>query len=145
MISSNGEYFTPPKHWSFLPAGDAGITRKITSRGLFKRVQVKRGRRFISKGIWAPARIIAEAQEEVHATRQTEAYKSRLNKDRDRRDKKQLEYEKTFCEAIEHFLNFHHNFKRLERELARVVTEHAIPVGSRTVARTQLIKEQPVP
>lgn len=139
LITENGDFFVPPKHWSFLPAGDAGITRKITARGLYYRVQVKKGRRFISKGIWAPANIIAEAQKEVVATRLTDQYKNKLNKDRERRTKKQVEYEAEFCSEIERFLNFNETYKSLEKRMAKRVTAHAIPVGSGTVARTQMI------
>lgn len=139
LITTNGDYFEPPKHWSFLPAGDAGITRKITARGIFKRVQVKKGRRMISKGIWAPTTFISEAKKEVKTTRQTDEYKNKLQKDRERRTKKQQEYEVEFCAAIEGFLNFHENYKALEKQMAKLVTAHAIPVGSGTVARTQMI------
>ncbi len=139
LITSTGDYFVPPQHWSFLPSGDAGVTRKVTARGLYFRVQVKKGRRMISKGIWAPAKIIAEAQKEVALTRSTDEYKNKLNKDRERRAKKQLAYEADFCSEVERFLNFHHVYKSLEKEMAKLVTEHAIPVNSGTVARTQMI------
>ena len=139
LVTATGEYFTPPKHWSFLPAGDAGITRKITSRGTYMRVQEKKGRRLISKGIWAPSNSIAEAQKEVAATRQTEEYKVKLNKDRERRAKKQVLYEAAFCGHVERFLNFHAAYKKQEKQLAKLVTKHAIPVGSGTVARTRMI------
>lgn len=139
LIASDGSYFVPPKHWCFLPAGDAGITRKITSRGIFMRVQIKKGRRFISKGIWAPSNIIADAKKEVEATRSTNEYKNNLAKSRERRTKKQLAYEAEFCREVEHFLNFHASYKTLEKQMAKRVTAHAIPVGSGTVARTQMI------
>lgn len=139
LIASDGSYFVPPKHWSFLPAGDAGVTRKITAKGLFMRVQVKKGRRMISKGIWAPSNTIAEAKKEVEATRLTDEYKTNLAKSRERRTRKQLEYEVEFCKEVERYLNFHSNYKTLEKKLAKLVTLHAIPVGSGTVARTQMI------
>lgn len=139
LITSDGSFFTPPKHWNFLPAGDAGLTRKTTARGLFMRVQVKKGRRMISKGIWAPVAIIEEAKKAIEATRSTQEYKTKLNKDRERRAKKQLEYEVEFCKEIERFLNFHKNYNALENQMAKLVTAHAIPVGSGTVARTQMI------
>jgi len=139
LISNTGTFFVPPKHWAFLPAGDAGITRKITTRGIYMRVQVKKGRRFISKGIWAPAQTIAEAKKEVEATRLTDEYKIKLNKDRERRAHKQQEYEVEFCREVERFLNFHKTYKVQEKKMAKRVTTHAIPVGSGTVARTQMI------
>lgn len=139
LIASDGSYFVPPKHWTFLPAGDAGITRKITARGMYKRVQVKKGRRLISKGIWAPTNIIQDATTEVNATRQTDAYKTKLTKDRQRRAKKQEVYEEEFQEEVRKFLNFNTKHKALEMEMALRITKHAIPVGSGTVARTQMI------
>lgn len=139
LITNTGSYFVPPKHWDFLPAGDAGITRKITSRGIYRRVQVKKGRRFISKGIWAPSEIIADAKKQVDATRLTDEYKNKLNKDRERRAKKQLEYEAEFCREVELFLNFHETYKPMQKQMSKLVTVHAIPVGSGTVARTQMI------
>ncbi|MBU0966558.1 MAG: DUF2293 domain-containing protein, partial [Proteobacteria bacterium] len=96
LIGEHGERLSPPDGWVFLPAGDAGITRKVTARGIFWRVQTKMGRRIISKGIWAPGETIALARQEVEAVRSTEAYQKKLNSDRQRRDKKQAEYEKQF-------------------------------------------------
>lgn len=139
LIAADGSFFTPPPHWDFLPAGDAGITRKITVRGIYKRVQVKKGRRFVSKGIWAPATHITEAQKEMNATRQTIEYKNKLKQDRARRAKKQKEYESEFCHEVEKFLGFHEKYKGIEKKMAKQVTIHAIPVGSGTVARTQMI------
>ena len=52
LIGEKGEKLTPPDGWAFLPAGDAGITRKVTAKGIFWRVQAQMGRRIISKGIW---------------------------------------------------------------------------------------------
>ncbi len=139
LISNTGSFFVPPKHWAFLPAGDAGITRKITARGIYYRVQIKKGRRFISKGIWAPAQTIAEAKKEVESTRLTDEYKIKLNKDRERRAHKQQGYEVEFCREVERFLDFHKTYKVQEKKMAKLVTTHAIPVGSGTVARTQMI------
>jgi hypothetical protein len=57
----------------------------------------------------------------------------------ERREKKQVQYDAEFCQAVERFLNFHSSYKELEQKLAKAVTDHAIPVGSGTVARTQMI------
>lgn len=139
LIGEKGESLVPPESWAFLPAGDAGITRKVTSGGQFWRVEVKKGRRTISLGIWAPAKTITGAQEEVKSVRLTEDYKKKRISELDRREKKQGQYEEEFCQAIEVFLNFHDDYKEMEKQLARAVTTHAIPVGSGTVARTQMI------
>lgn len=139
LTGTNGETLIPHKDWAFLPAGDAGITRKVTSKGVYWRVELKKGRRTISLGIWAPATTIEQAQRDVQQIRLTDEYLKKQTYAADRRDKKQTEYEADFRLAIERFLDFHPNYKELEKKLARAVTVHAIPVGSGTVARTQLI------
>ncbi|MDD2303783.1 MAG: DUF2293 domain-containing protein [Prolixibacteraceae bacterium] len=139
LIGPNGETLKPPTDWIFLPAGDAGVTRKVTSKNAFWRVEVKKGRRTISLGIWAPATTISQAQRDVQQIRLTDEYKNKQTYAAKRREREQTEYETEFCLAIESFLNFHSNHKELEKKLAKAVTIHAIPVGSGTVARTQLI------
>ena len=139
LVGGKGEILVPPASWAFLPAGDAGITRKVTSKGAFWRVEVKMGRRIISQGIWAPATTIAQAMEEVEKLRLTEEYKKKRVSDINRREKKQELYVIEFCKAVEDYLGFHDCYKEMEKKLARAVTVHAIPVGSGTVARTQTI------
>jgi len=139
LIGGKGEILIPPVSWSFLPAGDAGITRKVTSKGTFWRVEVKKGRRIISLGIWAPEAIINQARVEVETGRLTEGYKKKRVTDINRRDRKQRAYDAEFCKAVEMYLGFDVSYKAIEKKLARAVTVHAIPVGSGTVARTQMI------
>ncbi|MBU0965392.1 MAG: DUF2293 domain-containing protein, partial [Proteobacteria bacterium] len=90
-------------------------------------------------GIWAPGETIALARQEVEAVRSTEAYQKKLNSDRQRRDKKQAEYEKQFGREVRGFLAFAPRYRELEKEMAEAVTVHAVPVGSGTVARTAMI------
>ena len=139
LTGPNGETLKPPTDWAFLPAGDAGITRKVTSKGAYWKVELKKGWRTISLGIWAPETTILQAQQDVQQIRLTDEYRKKQTYAAERREKKQTEYETEFCLAIERFLDFHPNFNELEKKLARAVTVHAIPVGSGTVARTQLI------
>jgi hypothetical protein len=139
LINQHGEVVSPPNNWAFLPAGDAGLTRKVTSKGIYWRVQKKKGRRTFSKGIWAPAEIIANAKTEVEKERLTDAYQKKQKYAALRRDKKQSEYQAEFCRAVEAFLRFHDIYKSTEKIIARAVTSHAVPIGSGTVARTSLI------
>jgi hypothetical protein len=139
LVGDYGEPLTPPSHWVFLPAGDAGVTRKVTAKGDYWRVQVKKGRRTISKGIWAPSAIVAEAQSTVTAQRTTDAYKNRMEYDKQRRQQKQDQYEIEFTNAVRAFLHFDSTHKAIEEAITRAVTAHAIPVGSGTVARTSMI------
>lgn len=139
LIDENGKAITPPQDWAFLPAGDAGLTRKVTGAGAFWRVQAQMGRRVISKGIWAPATTIAQAQQEVTALRATDSYQKKLAGDRQRRAHKQTEYEQEFYLVVRAFLAFAPPHQALEQAMAEAITVHAIPVGSGTVARTTMI------
>lgn len=139
LIGPNGKALTAPEGWSFLAAGDAGITRKVTAQGEYWRVEYRKGRRTFSSGIWAPTNTISQAQQEVQQIRTTDEYRKRQNYAADRREKKQAAYETEFCSTVEDFLAFHPVHKNLEKKLAMAVTAHAIPVGSGTVARTQMI------
>lgn len=139
LIDENGQIVIPPDDWAFLPAGDASVTRKVTSNGPVWKVQVKIGRRIISKGIWASSEIIEQSKNEVEALRSTESYQKKLDQSHQRRSKIQTEYEKEFFHEVCSFLNFASIYKDLERKLAEAVTAHAIPVGSGTVARTSMI------
>jgi hypothetical protein len=139
LIGESGEQLSPPTGWEFLPAGDAGLTRKVTAAGTFWRVQAQVGRRIISKGIWAPGTIIAKVRQELETVRDTDAYKRKQAGTRRRRDEKQAEYEQEFHREIRAFLAFAPRYEGIEKAMAEAVTVHAIPVGSGTVARTILI------
>jgi hypothetical protein len=134
-----GNKLTPPEGWAFLPAGDAGITRKVTAKKQYWKVVFKKGRRTMSKGVWAPADIIEAAKGEVTALRETDEYKTKLEKGRAYRARKEEEYKLEFFEAVRSFLAFDKRYKDMEELLAHRVTEHAVPVGSGTVARTEMI------
>lgn len=139
LLNKYGEKVRPPAGWSFLAAGDAGVTRKITAKGLFWRVQFKKGKRMISKGVWAPTETIEWAKKEVEETRNTDAYQKKRVSDLKRRAKKQEEYEEDFQKEVEKYLKFHLKYKTMERMMAEAITKHAVPVGSGTVARTAMI------
>jgi hypothetical protein len=109
LTGEKGEVLVPPSTWTFLPSGDAAITRRVTSYGYYWRLEVKKGRRTISLGVWAPAATIIKAQEEVKAVRLTEEYKKKRISELNRREKKQELYDAEFCNAVESYLNFHDN------------------------------------
>lgn len=139
LIGPDGKVLTVPADWSFLAAGDAGVTRKVTGRGEYWRVEYRKGRRTFSAGIWAPGNTILQAQEEVQQIRATDQYRKKQTYAAERREKLQSAYETEFCNSVQDFLSFHPAHKQLEKKLAMAVTTHAIPVGSGTVARTQMI------
>ena len=139
LLDENGQPVTPPEGWAFLPAGDAGVTRKVSSAGVFWRVQVKMGRRIISKGLWAPKNTIELVVLQMQSTRQTELYQKKVEAAKRRREKIQTEYVDDFCNQVERFLNFHPIYKDMGAKMAKLVSLHATPVGSGTVARTATI------
>jgi len=139
LVDEQGIQVTPPSDWAFLAAGDAGLTRKVTADGNYWRVEVRKGRRIMSQGVWASAETIEVAQKEILALRASDEYKNRLAKSRQRRAKKQVLYEADFCEEVKRFLNFAPCHKAMEEKMAKLITTHAVPVGSGTVARTAMI------
>jgi len=138
-VDSEGKEVTIPQDWGFLPAGDAGLTRKVTAQSRFWRLQARMGRRIISKGVWAPETIIEKARAEVEVQRASSEYQQRLAGDRRRREAKQQAYEQEFCQAVRSYLNFASCYQELEQVMAEAITRHAVPVGSGTVARTTRI------
>jgi hypothetical protein len=137
--SAAGEVRRVPPGWELLPPGDAGLTRRVKAAGEHWLVQEKVGRRLFSRGIWADGATIARLRDELAAERSTPAYARRRETDTRRRAAEQAEYVDDFAAAVEAFLAFHASHAALARELARLVTAHATPVGSGTVARTARI------
>jgi len=139
VLSDSGEVLTPPADWAFLAAGDAAITRSIKAKGVTWVVQVKMGRRLIAKGLWANQADILAAQAEVAAKRAAPDYARKRESALARRVVKQQVYEGEFLAEVVAFLAFAARYRREAQLLAEMVTSHATPVGSGTVARTERI------
>ncbi len=71
------------------------------------------------------------------AERATPQYAKRREADARRRDVEQADYVTEFRQAVLSYLAFHPQHARLAEELAKAVADHATPVGSGTVARTE--------
>ncbi len=137
--SANGQALTVPDGWVLLPPGDAALTRRVKAAGDHRVVQEKKGRKVFSRGVWAPATTIDRIRAELEAERSTESYVKRRAADARRRENVQAEYVEDFLGAVVAFLNFHPAHAELGQNFARAVTDHATPVGSGTVARTERI------
>ena len=138
--TESGELLEVPEGWALLEPGDAAITRRVKKKSSgYWVVKEKRGRKLFSRGVWAPAALIEQEQERRRAEVQTEAYKRKLEGSRRRAAKSQEEYIEEFTGSVRDFLRFHEAYQEMEAQLARVVSEHATPVGSGTVARTKRI------
>jgi hypothetical protein len=136
--SADGKVLTIPQGWTLLPPGDAGLTRRVKAAGEHWVVQEKKGRKVFSKGVWTPTDIV-RIRAELEAERSTESYSKRKEADARRRDNAQAEYVSDFLNEVVAFLAFHPAHVDLGNRLARAVTDHAMPVGSGTVARTKRI------
>jgi len=139
LHSESGEKLIPPEEWAFLPAGDAAVTKRVKLKSPVWVVQVKYRNRMISKGIWAPADNILAAKQEVAAKRTAPAYANERKRELARRQAKQKAYTQEFHDQIIKFLNFHPRYEKEARLLGQIITTHATPVSSGTVARTQRI------
>ena len=137
--TDSGTVLKVPKGWKLLPPGDAGVTRRVKSRGPSWTVKEKKGRRTFSRGVWAPGDRIATVKSEFEAERSTDAYAKKQASAAKRREKKQAAYVEDFSAAILQFLDFHNSWSDLADRLAQAVSAHATPVGSGTVARTERI------
>lgn len=139
FLAADGTPRTPPADWECLPPGDAALTRRVKQAGPSWVVQEKRGRKIFSQGLWAPRENIAAARTALLAERDTETYARRRQADLVRRQRTQDAYVRTFAEEVLAFLDFAPPHAAMARRLAELVTAHATPVGSGTVARTQRI------
>lgn len=128
-----------PEGWLLLPPGDAAMTRRVKAAGEFWAVAEKVGRKNFSRGVWAPETTIKAVREALAAERSTEAFARRKAADAVRREQAQDAYVEDFHGAVIAFLDFHTNFESTAQRLAGMVTAHATPVGSGTVARTRRI------
>ncbi|WP_394825563.1 DUF2293 domain-containing protein [Pendulispora albinea] len=139
FLAPDGTRRSPPAGWACLPPGDAGLTRRVKQAGPSWAVIEKRGRKAFSKGLWAPRENIEAAKTALEAERATEGYAKKRAAATQRREHAQAVYVVSFEEEVLAFLRFAPRWMDLGRAIARKVTEHATPVGSGTVARTERI------
>lgn len=139
FVAPDGRRVSPPPTWSCLPPGDAGLTRRVKAAGPSWAVIEKKGRKQFSKGLWAPAETIVAQRAALEAERSTESYAKKRAADTSRRERAQADYVVEFEHQVRTFLRFSPRWHPHAAKLARLVAEHATPVGSGTVARTQRI------
>lgn len=139
FLTESGEIIKPPADWALLLPGDAALTRAVKKATPFWKIEVKKGRRVFSGGIWAPDEIIRKKRQELEENRNTPEYLKKREYAQKRRMNTQKEYVNSFQTAVIDYLSFHPKHKALARKLSEAVTEHATPVGSGTVARTKTI------
>lgn len=139
FLAPDGTRRVPPEGWACLPPGDAGLTRRVKQAGPSWAIVERRGRKTFSQGLWAPRQTIEAERRTLEAERSTPAYAEKRAKASEKRRREQAAYVVSFEVQVLGFLRFAPRYESLARAIARKVTEHATPVGSGTVARTERI------
>ncbi|MFY0540875.1 DUF2293 domain-containing protein [Nannocystis pusilla] len=139
FVAPDGRRLSPPPGWACLPPGDAALTRRVKLAGPSWAVVEKKGRKAFSRGLWAPADTIESLRAALEAERSTESHAKKRAADVARRERTQATYVVTFEQSVLEFLRFSPRWDALARTVAARVTQHATPVGSGTVARTERI------
>lgn len=139
VFTQQGQLRAVPEGWSLLPPGDAALSRRIKADGPSWTVKEKKGRKEFSRGIWAPAERIEALRLALQIERAGPAYQRKLEAGRARRAQQEVVYIEDFTQALGAYLNFHPRYELLATRLAELISQHATPVGSGTVARTKRI------
>ncbi len=139
VLGADGRVLTVPDDWALLPPGDAALSRRIKADGPSWTVIELKGNKRFSRGIWAPAARIEALRAELLVERMDPAYTRKLEAGRARRAVEQAEYVEDFRGAVLAFLAFHAVYREVAERMATLITTHATPVGSGTVARTERI------
>jgi hypothetical protein len=139
VFGPDGRVLVVPDDWELLPPGDAALSRRVKLGGpSWTVIELKRGKRH-SRGIWAPADRIARLRAERELELVDPAYQCKLDAGRKRRAAEEETYAEEFRASVLAFLAFHPAHHAAADHMARLITEHAVPVGSGTVARTERI------
>tara|TARA_R110002072_G_scaffold269079_5_gene428266 strand:+ start:5770 stop:6528 length:759 start_codon:yes stop_codon:yes gene_type:complete len=128
-----------PADWVLVPPGDPALTRRIKAGGDCWVVQEKKGKRTFSRGIWVASARAEQIRADLENERKNPAYQKKQEAAAVRREKAQNSYVGEFADAVRKFLDFPLQYHDMAEQLTRLVTTHATPVGSGTVARTQRI------
>src|SRR5687767_3664228 len=105
--AADGQVLAAPKGWVLLPPGAAALTRRVKEAGEHWVVQEKKGRKVVSRGVWAPAATVERIRAELEAERSTAGYAQRKAGGARRRAKAQAQYVEDFFGAVMRFLAFH--------------------------------------
>lgn len=139
VISSDGKALKVPDEWDLLLPGDAALSRRIKKDGPSWTMFEMKGRKKFSRGIWAPADRIEALEAALKIEREDPSYQKKLDAGRARRAKEQVAYAAEFELEISRYLDFDYSHQELAKKMAKAISDHAVPVGSGTVARTQRI------
>lgn len=137
--TADGKLLAVPDGWALLPPGDAALSRRIKKDGPTWTMVEMKGRKRFSRGIWAPAPRIVALRAELEEERKDPAYQRKLDAGRAKRAKEQEAYALEFTVEVLGYLDFRSEYAELAAAMAKAIADHAVPVGSGTVARTKMI------
>lgn len=137
VVLPDGRVSAVPEGWILVPPGDPALTRRLKKSGPTWTTIEMVGRKRFSQGVWAPEAAVRQIERTLVAERAEPSYQQKLERAREKRHLEQEVYEGVFRNAVVRYLAFHSNHSQVARTLARLVTEHTIPVGGGTVARTK--------
>ena len=137
---AEGKKVELPADFAFVPSGDPGLTRRLKKAAPSYFVLVYRKKnRWQSKGIFCDSSLAEKIRNEWEKEKNSPSHIAKLESSRKRREKEEKLYKLEFFYMVRNFLAFHSRYKMLAEELAKLVADHACPVGSGTVARTRTI------
>ncbi|MCF6313199.1 MAG: DUF2293 domain-containing protein [Verrucomicrobiales bacterium] len=139
VLDSKGGTLDVPEDWALLAPGDAALSRRIKKDGPSWTMIEMKGRKRFSRGIWAPSQRIEALRAALAIERTDPSYQKKLDASRARRAKEQVHYAIEFETAVFTYLDFNAPYQQLAQAMAKAIADHAVPVGSGTVARTQRI------
>lgn len=129
-----------PEEWDFLPSGDAFVTRRVKTTGIFWVAWRPRGKNRPHRrrlGLWAPKGAIEKAWAEAAATEAERArQRERGAKSRERQE---VAYRDDLADAIRRFLAFAPEHSGLAEKIAAEAATRAAIVGSGRVGRTRTL------
>lgn len=135
----HGDLNTPPE-WTFLPSGDAFVTRQVKGGGLYwlawlPRSRTRRHRRLI--GLLAPEATVLAA---LQAGRDSEAARAHRRESGARsRERQESRYLDELRVAIVAYLAFTPEYVALAESIATEAAQRAAVVGSGRVGRTRVL------
>ncbi len=104
--------------------------------GPFKR---RRDRKLFSRGVWAPAAHISHARASFRRRARNRGLRQASTSGLGAARSRAIGLCRRIHEAVYRFLAFDARHDALARQMARAIADHATPIGSGTVARTERI------
>ena len=95
----DGREVSPPTGWSFCPAEDPALTRRLKKTGICWILVHKRKNRLETLGLWTDSARIESIRRELTAERADSAYQKKLDSARKKREAEQEAYVIEFRQA----------------------------------------------